>query len=343
MTLDFLDKKEQVALMLENLYSSFGYGKYRMNKFEEYSFYMENEKFLSDTRVIIFNSPSGKLMALKPDITMSIVKNCLKSSATNHKMYYNESVFRIPKGDSDFKEIQQIGVEYIGKVDTYQTLETLNLAVKSLEIISDKYMLSLSNMDLISHIFEDMKLTLSQKNTVIDYMKQKNVHDLRKYFEIEKIENYELLIGLLGLNPNIKEALVELKVLLNGKYEKEYSEIAEILEKLPCIVSNEKVQLDFSHIVSTEYYNGLVFLGYIDGLAVPAIAGGRYDRLAEKMGLEDKEAFGFAVYLSSANKLIKNEEHEVVDLTYDDKADVVELINRANAMYADGKAFCVSK
>lgn len=344
MKIDFLDKKEQIALFLEDMYSRFGYSKYRMNKFEPYSFYMENEKFLEDNNVITFGAPNGKLLALKPDITMSIIKNCCKSTRLNHKVYYNESVFRIPKGDSDFKEIQQIGVEYIGEIDTYQTLEVLNLVLKSLNKLSDNYMLCLSDMALILSIFEDLNLSVTQKNNIIFYMKQKNVHDLAKYIQDENIQGAQVLIELINMSRNVKKALSELEQMFAGtKYEIQIQKMHEVFSHLDAFIDENKVQLDFSYITSTDYYNGLIFVGYLDGLAVPALTGGRYDRLVAKMGMNDKSALGFAVNLSAVDKLLHNTDKVVNCINYDENTDVNELIKKSNELYAQGESFCITK
>ena len=66
---------ELVAFDLRSLYSSYGYTKYKMSKFEEYDLYARNKDFLISENVITFTDLSGKLMALKPDVTLSIVKN----------------------------------------------------------------------------------------------------------------------------------------------------------------------------------------------------------------------------------------------------------------------------
>ncbi len=344
MNIDFLDKKEQIALYLEDMYSRFGYSKYRMNKFEQYSFYMENEKFLDDNNVITFGAPNGKLLALKPDITMSIVKNCCKSTLDNHKVYYNESVFRIPKGDSDFKEIQQIGVEYIGQIDTYQTLEVLNLVAKSLAKFSDNYMLCLSNMALILSIFDDLGLSITQRNTIIAYMKQKNIHDLQKYIKDEKIIEASVLIKLLTVSRNVQKGLGELgEIFAHSKYEKQVEQMSEIFEHLDSFIDSTKVQLDFSYITGTEYYNGLIFVGYLDGLAVPALTGGRYDKLVAKMGMTDKSALGFAVNLSAVDKLLHNNDIKLKSVKYNEETDAGELIKKANELYAKGESFCITK
>ena len=70
-----LQKGERVELYLRRLFESFGYKKYRMSKFENYDLYAENKSFLKNESIITFHDLSGKLMALKPDVTLSIVKN----------------------------------------------------------------------------------------------------------------------------------------------------------------------------------------------------------------------------------------------------------------------------
>ncbi|MFI3227833.1 MAG: ATP phosphoribosyltransferase regulatory subunit [Clostridia bacterium] len=344
MTVNFLDEKEQIALKLEDMYSKFGFVKYKMNKFEEYSFYMENETFLSDNRVITFYGPNGKLLALKPDITMSIIKNCLKSQEENHKIYYNESVFRIPKGDDEFKEIHQIGIEYIGEIDTYQTLEVLNLAKRSLCEINPNFMLCISNMALILRFFDDLELNTLQKNQIINFMKQKNIHDLQKYLQSEKIDDSEIFTKLLTLDSDVYKGIKQLRSMFIGsKYVKEIREMENIITFLDEIVDCNRVFLDFSHISSTDYYNGLIFTGYLEGLAVPALTGGRYDKLVSKMGLEGKSALGFAVDLSAVDKLLSSQKAEILTVNYYEDSDLRSLISTSNKYFDEGKTFCISK
>ena len=55
------------------LYDRYGYARFRMSKFEEYDLYVRNKSFLLSDHMITFTDTSGKLMALKPDVTLSIV------------------------------------------------------------------------------------------------------------------------------------------------------------------------------------------------------------------------------------------------------------------------------
>lgn len=344
MTTDFLSKKEQIALSLENMYNKFGFTKYKMNDFEEYSFYMENEKFLDDNRIITFYSPSGKLLALKPDITMSIIKSCIKAADKTSKIYYNESVFRVPQNSDDFKEIHQIGVEYLGKISDYQTLEILNLAVKSLATIKEDFVLCFANIALVQNILADLNVTPCQKQNIIKLMQQKNIHDLLAYLKQQNIDDKNMLQNVLCISSKPTQGVAELKnIFANTKYTTEVNEIAVITERLTQIVEEDKLSLDFSHISSTEYYNSLIFTGYIKGLATPVLTGGRYDNLLSKMGGKDMSALGFAVCLSSTEKLLDTEHQVPVKITYKETDSAIDLIKQANKLYNEGKAFCITE
>lgn len=69
------ENDEKAIFKLRSLYKSYGYSKYRMSKFEEYDFYVRNKDFLISDNIITFTDSDGKLMALKPDVTLSIIKN----------------------------------------------------------------------------------------------------------------------------------------------------------------------------------------------------------------------------------------------------------------------------
>ena len=69
-----LQTTERMALQLRQLYHRHGYLPYRMSKFEEYDFYAGNKEFLVSDNVITFTDTNGRLMAMKPDVTLSSVK-----------------------------------------------------------------------------------------------------------------------------------------------------------------------------------------------------------------------------------------------------------------------------
>ena len=86
-----LKQEERISLALRSLYKTYGYQPYKMSKFEEYDLYVANKEFLVGDGVITFNDTDGKLLALKPDATLSIIKNVPDRNGTSQKVYYNEN------------------------------------------------------------------------------------------------------------------------------------------------------------------------------------------------------------------------------------------------------------
>ena len=93
----FISNEEKVISDFSRICERRGYSQYRMNKFEEYDLYVRNKDFLVSDSVITFTDTSGKLMALKPDVTLSIIKNGKDIPGEIQKVYYNESVYRVSK------------------------------------------------------------------------------------------------------------------------------------------------------------------------------------------------------------------------------------------------------
>ncbi|MBQ7292755.1 MAG: ATP phosphoribosyltransferase regulatory subunit, partial [Clostridia bacterium] len=112
-----LENGERVAYSLGQLYHKYGYIRYKVSKFEEYDLYVQNKSFLVSDNVLTFTDTDGKLMALKPDVTLSIVKNSVDGENSIQKVYYNENVYRTSQGAGEFKEIMQTGLECIGDID----------------------------------------------------------------------------------------------------------------------------------------------------------------------------------------------------------------------------------
>ena len=74
-----LKPAERAVFELRGLYRIYGYLHYKVSKFEEYDLYMRNKSFLADENILTFTDTDGRLMALKPDITLSIINNSKES------------------------------------------------------------------------------------------------------------------------------------------------------------------------------------------------------------------------------------------------------------------------
>lgn len=297
--LNVLTAEERIYLSLRALYSDYGYKKYRMSKFEEYDLYAKNKDYLVSESVITFTDTDGKLLALKPDVTLSIVKNSKEIDGTL-KVYYNENVYRISKGTKTFKEIMQTGLECIGDVSSQTVSEVLLLASKSLEFISESNVLVISSLDIISEILNYAGLSENEKSEAFKLLGEKNLPQIKSLLVNAKVDI-------------LKRELVEKLVTVYGSPEKVFAEIdafgvtdrakLAISELKTAVLSlNGKVIIDFSVINDMNYYNGISFKGFIEGVPTGVISGGEYDNLMKKMGKPYK-AIGFAVYLDEVSRI----------------------------------------
>lgn len=308
---------EQLIKKLTELYSAYGYAPYAMSKFEEYELYLRNKDFLISDRVLTFTDTDGKLMALKPDVTLSIIKNARDTDKQLQKVFYRENVYRPGKSGQGFREIMQIGLECMGAVDSYCVLEVLLLAVKSLRTISENVVLDLSHMGLLSRLLDKLGLTGVVRNEVLEAIGEKNVHQLRRICPGEAGEVLMTLTMLSGKPTVVMQALES----VFGD-DPEFCQFANLLKALDS-AGAECVNVDFSVVNDMNYYNGIVFRGFVEGVPTGVLSGGEYDALMEKMKRSGK-AIGFAIYpdlLDRLNTPDKTAQMDVVVL-YDENTDL---------------------
>ncbi|MBQ7416060.1 MAG: ATP phosphoribosyltransferase regulatory subunit [Oscillospiraceae bacterium] len=337
---------ERVALSLRALYNQYGYSQYKMSKFEEYDLYARNKDFLISDGVITFTDLSGKLMALKPDVTLSIVKNS-KDCAGVRKLYYNENVYRVTKGAHGYREIMQVGLEAIGDVDAYTICEVLLLAAKSLRAISDAAVLDISHLGLLSELMAFIGVPDDKEAQLVKFISEKNAHemtDLCRGCGISE-ENISLLRSLFAMNGAPKCVLPELKALLSGKVSD--AALAQF-EAVICALEGSGVEdllrIDFSVVDDMHYYNGFVFKGFINGLPGSLLSGGQYDNLMDKMKRSDR-AIGFAVYTDLLERLEQPADPYDVDtvLLYDAGCSLSDIRRQAQSLTAQGISVLVQQ
>ncbi len=292
-----INYNEMTPVELLRLYGSYGYTKYKMDKFEEYDFYAENKAFLVSGNIITFNDTNGVLKALKPDVTLSIIKNAKDTPLLVQRTCYDESVYRVSKGTGTFREIRQIGLECIGDIDQPVISEVLLLALKSLDEISGSFVLAVSNLDVMSAFLDKNGIAGENRSRILKCISEKNLHELTEICRScsVKEEDIKSLTEILNSYGEAKKVIEKLRKSANtiiGKDELDFLEKAVDTadEKL-----NKKIVIDFSVVSDVKYYNGIVFNGFIENIPDKVLSGGQYDKLMLSAGKKSR-AMGFAVY-----------------------------------------------
>ena len=295
--LNMLKPQERVSLQLQLLYEQAGFRHYRMGRFEEYGLYQENRRFLPSEQVITFTDLDGRLLALKPDVTLSIAKNAQVEPGGCGRFYYAENVYRPSQKSHTFREIRQMGLECIGAVDDAVTVQAVSLALQSLALTDREFVLELSHMGFVTGLLDAVGAPEAIRPRLLTCIRNKSTHDLQKTAREA------------GLSPQGIDALCRLET-LSGSWEQVLAQAEPLALSAPmgtaltqlralCEALGEQsryIRVDLSLANDMDYYNGLVLQGYLAGSPRAVLKGGRYDPLAAQFR-PGASAVGFALYL----------------------------------------------
>lgn len=336
-----LKSEERAVFALRALYRQYGYLPYKMSKFESYEYYMQNKDFLVSDRIITFNDTNGRLLALKPDVTLSIIKNGEDVPGCKQKVCYHENVYRVSENTHRFKEIMQAGLECIGDIDLYDIFEAVSLATRSLALISEDFVLQVSHLGILSDILNRVCPDKGFQQKAIDFIKSKNTHDLSRLCRQYGAEDTlpVKLAAAYGPRKRVLEILEELDC--GGEALEELTELSQMLDSLPWA---DRIVFDFSATNNTNYYNGIVFQGFLSGICESILTGGQYDNLMRKLERRSG-AVGFALYLDLLEQLEDERSEYDVDvlLLYDEDADRQAVAKAVAKLTREGKTVSAQK
>ena len=222
----------------------------------------------------------------------------------------------------------------------------VKLAIKSLEIISSEYVLDVSSLDIVNAIFDKANLSKSARKQIIECLSQKNAKGVESVCELENVSpcDKELLKALVLTYGSPKKVEKALKTFdLDQNIKSAVDNLFGLVNDLMMLGLGDKINIDFSVAADLNYYNGLVFKGFISGLANSILSGGQYDNLMQKMNKKSR-AIGFAVYLDELSKIkSKKKEYDVdVAIEYGNapKQKVLEIVDK---LIKEGKSVLSEK
>jgi ATP phosphoribosyltransferase regulatory subunit len=318
-----------------------------MSRFEEYDLYVRNSNYMGKEDIVTFTDLNGKLLALKPDVTLSIIKNYKPARGRVSKVYYNENVYRPDKGTGEIKEIMQCGIECMGEVSSVEECEVIALSIKSLEAISENYILDISSVGIVSGLLSAADVKRDVKRNILRMLISKNTSGLCSVCEENGIGSAicDVMVKLCSISGKAAEKIKEVERLcINREMMDACSALKNIITELSQCGMGEKLNLDFSIIQDTDYYNGVVFRGYVDKLPESVLSGGRYDNLLRGMG-KSGGAIGFAVYSDMLERIEESEKEYDCDVLaiYDEGVSFSQIQSAVSVLEKDGATVNVQK
>ena len=222
----------------------------------------------------------------------------------------------------------------------------MSLALESLKLISDDFVLDVSHLGVLSAVLDGMGVSEDERVELLHCVSEKNPHGIDALCASAGIsaDKSAVLKKLVSLYGEPSTVFAELKSIVTD--EQGFAAISE-LERVLSVISkngaNGCIRVDFSVINDMSYYNGIVFRGFINGIPTGILSGGQYDLLMQKMG-KKAGAIGFAVYPDLLKERAKSSEYDVdALLLYGDNDTLEEVFAATNAFIDSGKSVTAQK
>ena len=196
-----------------------------------------------------------------------------------------------------------------------QSAQARRLAAKSLEAIRPDYVLDVADLGIVSGILETADLTDAQRAQLLSLISEKNLHGLKAQCDTLGLDakTKALLCNLVTVCGPFDETLPLYEQMnLPASCNEALGDLRIVLEMMKaCGV--KRINLDFSVVNDMNYYNGLIFSGFVSGVPRSVLSGGQYDYLMRRMGRRN-QAMGFAVYLDQLDRLLGQKRAYDVDV-----------------------------
>lgn len=304
--LDYSYKRYKLTREIEDIFMEAGYVNLEPSIFEDYdNFTSINKRIKKETMVKVVNGNS-KVLILRPDITMNIIKSLMPRWKDNLKLklFYNSSIF-MNKVDSNIKEFKQMGIEYLGDDSVQADMEVMGLVFKILKKYRENFILEIGSSKYLDGLLKEINLKENLKAELKNLIYKKNKNEIIKCISNLNIkkEIKDLLSNILNFQGNMEEVINKAESnYMNEEMKKSIEELKDFKKIIEEYEYLKYVHLDLSMVTELDYYDGLVFKGYYENSYREIISGGRYDSLTETFGVRIP-AVGFSIDLDELIKV----------------------------------------
>ncbi|PWB52167.1 MAG: histidine--tRNA ligase [Candidatus Methanoperedenaceae archaeon] len=297
-TRDFLpeemNKRRYIENKLRGVAGHWGYGEIKTPTFEHIELFTmkSGEGILGE--IYNFKDKGEREIALRPELTAPVVRMYveeLQRSPKPLKFFYFDNCFRYERPQKGrFREFFQFGVEIIGSARPESDAEVIALAVEMLKSAGVRGDLHVGNLGIVRALINE--IGPEHQSKIMRLVDKKDDKGLEEFLDtINAPDDIKgklfRLIGLHGENATheARELVGDIEAI------KQFKALLELLD-----VYGLEYQVDFGIARGLDYYTGMVFEIYCEGLgAQNQVCGGGSYRLAALFGGEDTPSTGYAI------------------------------------------------
>jgi ATP phosphoribosyltransferase regulatory subunit len=305
---------EQTVQSLKRLFFSWGYLPVQTPVFDFYDIYRPFFDQSSSEKIYRLMDREGELLMLRSDVTLFLAKQLgrLENRDLPLRVFYADSILRHQDAeDISRNEFYQIGAELIGEPGYFADLEALMLLVRCLQEAG----LSDYRIHLGSRAVFDAALCGLEDGEVSSALKAVSLRNASAVRGIlsrggrAKDETAFLteLFLYIGEADGLRELMARGKArgFLGEETERALLFLTRVWGELEQLKVSGLFRLDLSETASQNYYTGIVFQAYKDGVDSAFASGGRYDRLLARFGF-DAPSVGFSLMLRKIESALRN-------------------------------------
>lgn len=299
-------ERERIVRRVQDLFASRGYVPLETPTLERMDV-MEAGGRVPATPFKFFDA-TGELVTMRPDVTLQVARmgaTRLPDDDRPLRFRYIQRVFREAGGQlrAEMREKEQMGIELIGPLGLGADEEVIGLFIQALEAAGVKdFKLSLATVAVLRALLCQAQAPETWKASVLEAFHQSNFVDLDT-----------LCTEAPSAAAPVAEAIAQLARIIGGAEAIEavralvsplgcaapLDEFQGIYERLVAAGMKDHILVDFSVMGSFDYYTGIIFQAFAQGVGSPLGGGGRYDGLLGRFG-KDRPAAGFAFNLEDA-------------------------------------------
>lgn len=305
------EKKKMIQLEIEKTLDKWGYQEVITPTIEYYKTYNIGFDDIQEEDMYKFFDASGKIIMLRADMTIPIarvVATKFKDATIPLRFRYCADVFKVHEELSGLQnEISDCGVELIGVDEKSGDLEILATAMEALKVVKEKKcILEIGNVNFYREVCR------------VFHLNEENIRVLGNLIGKKSLISLEEYVNTLSLTKDEKQFFLELpwmsgdyRVLEKARkyaYNDTLNILLDDLMKLYNDLSTlgyENINFDLGKISNLNYYTGIIFEAFVEGVGTRIMSGGRYDTLIGKYG-RDLPAIGFSIKLDALIDVLPN-------------------------------------
>lgn len=286
----------QIKAKLQNVFEGAGYSFVSTAILDYYDTYSDISNRIAQERMFKFTDLDGKLLVLRPDMTLSLARMATKHHEKHSKLCYFSNIWNAKEqGGLSSREVLQAGVEWFGSSGPFADAQMIALAIESLLSVGVKnFIIDIGHVGFFKGVLEEYGFDQKQMEGIRQSVNAKDMIGASAIVKGTPAE--EVVLELPTLFGGMEVIDKAEKLTQNVSARNALCYLREVYELLVSFGYENYISIDLGTVKSLSYYSGIVFTGLVRAIGAPVLSGGRYDNLAKDFA-SDFPAVGFAIGL----------------------------------------------